>query len=227
MPELEDCSDVKVEDAPRGELLVTRRVLNAQVKEDGIEQRKNIFHSRCLVNEKICSLIIDGGSCTNVASTLMVEKLGLECLKHPRPYRLQWLNDMGEIKVNKQVLVSFSIGKYYDHVLCDVVPMHACHLLLGRPWKYDRRVLHDGFKNRYSFTMGDQKFVLAPLAPKDVYEDQMQLKRSMEGMQQRQDKKLQEKHDNTKIEGKVENLAKREQKSKSKEKRESEAESER
>jgi hypothetical protein len=29
--------------------------------------------------------------------------------------------------------------------------MHAGHILLGRPWQYDRRVIHDGFRNRYSF----------------------------------------------------------------------------
>ena len=54
---------------------------------------------------------IDGGSCTNVASTILVEKLNLPTLKHSRPYKLHWLHDCGEIKVNKQVLISFSIGK--------------------------------------------------------------------------------------------------------------------
>ena len=58
----------------------------------------------------------------------MVEKLNLPTLKHPNPYKVQWLNDCGEIKVYKQVLVSFSIGKYNDEVLCDVVPMQASHL---------------------------------------------------------------------------------------------------
>ena len=72
-------------------------------------------------------MIIDGGSCVNVASKLLVEKLGLHTLKHPRPYKLQWLNESGEVKVNKQVLVSFSIGRYKDEV-----PMHASHILLGR-----------------------------------------------------------------------------------------------
>ena len=46
-------------------------------------------------------MIIDGGSCTNVASTIMVEKLRLPTLKHTRLYRLQWLIDNGEVKVNK------------------------------------------------------------------------------------------------------------------------------
>ena len=79
-------------------------------------------------------MIIDGGSCTNVASTLLVEKLKLPLIKHPKPYKLQWLNDNGLVKVNKQVLISFSIGRYKDEVLCDVVPMFAAHMLLGRPW---------------------------------------------------------------------------------------------
>jgi hypothetical protein len=113
--------------------LVARRVLNAQVKEEESNQRENLFHTRCFVNNKVCSVIIDGGSCTNVASTYLVEKLALTTLKHPLPYRLQWLNECGEVKVTRQVLVALSIGKYEDEVLCDVVPMHACHLLLGRP----------------------------------------------------------------------------------------------
>ena len=68
-----------------------------------------------------------------MASTTLVENLNLPTLKHPLPYKLQWLNDRGEVKVNKQVLVSFLIGRYKDEVLCDVVLMHAGHILLGRP----------------------------------------------------------------------------------------------
>jgi hypothetical protein len=31
------------------------------------------------------------------------------------------------------VRLAFSIGDYHDEVDCDIVPMQACHLLLGRP----------------------------------------------------------------------------------------------
>ena len=130
MSSLEDADDE--EHIAQKELLVARRALSVQVKEDEEEQQENIFHTRCHVQNKVCSMIIDGGSCTNIASTTMVEKLGLPTSKHPRPYKLQWLNDSGEIRVNKQVLVSFRIGRYEDEVLCDVVPMQAGHLLLGR-----------------------------------------------------------------------------------------------
>ena len=59
-----------------------------QAKEDDELQRENIFHTRCHFQNKVFSVIIDGGSCTNVASTTLVEKVGMPTSKHPRPYKL-------------------------------------------------------------------------------------------------------------------------------------------
>lgn len=50
-----------------GESLVTRRMLSTQFKDDEANQRENLFHTRCFVKGKVCGVIIDGGSCTNVA----------------------------------------------------------------------------------------------------------------------------------------------------------------
>jgi hypothetical protein len=83
---------------------------------------------------KVFSLIINSGSCANVASTTLVSKLNLCTIKHYRLYRLQWLNDYGEVKMTMQVLVLFLNTKYVDEVLCDVVLMHSSHILLGKPW---------------------------------------------------------------------------------------------
>uniref|UniRef100_A0A2N9F1W5 Retrotransposon gag domain-containing protein n=1 Tax=Fagus sylvatica TaxID=28930 RepID=A0A2N9F1W5_FAGSY len=119
MPELVDASDDDGVVYPvTGESLVARRALNTHIKVDDAEQqRENIFHTRCHVN-----------------------------------------------------------NKYLDEVLCDVVPMHAGHILLGRPWQYDRRVTHDGFKNMYSFVKEGKTIKLAPLTPSQVYKDQLKLK---------------------------------------------------
>ncbi|KAL4384474.1 hypothetical protein GQ457_15G018840 [Hibiscus cannabinus] len=173
--EFEDHEDLEY--AVDGEVLVVKRSLSIQCVE-GEQQRENIFHTRCHSLGKVCSVIIDGGSCTNVASSLLIEKLGLATTKHPQPYKLQWLNDGGEIKVTKQALIAFSVGKYCDEVFCDVVPMQAGHLLLGRPWQFDRRVMHDGYTNRYSFKHEGRNVTLAPLTPKQVHEDQVRLKES-------------------------------------------------
>jgi hypothetical protein len=125
-------------------------------------------------------MIVDSGSCTNVASVTLVRKLGLNTIKHERPYQLQLLNECGVVWVNRQVMIFFSVGKYKDEVLCDVVPMHTTHLLLGRSWQFDRKAKHDGFKNRYPLEKDGRIYTLAPLTPKHVYEDQIQLKKSYE-----------------------------------------------
>ena len=41
--------------------------------------------------------------------------------------------------------------------------MDVCHILLGRPWKYDRNVFHDGRKNTYSLEKDGKKCTLLPL----------------------------------------------------------------
>jgi len=121
MPPLEDASDLEY--VVGDKVLVIIRSLSVQTKKDDVEQQsKNIFHTRCLINDKVCSMIIDSGSCTNVASVALVRKLGLNTIKHKRPYQLQWLNECGVVRMNRQVMISFSLGKYKDEVLCDVVP---------------------------------------------------------------------------------------------------------
>ena len=53
MPMLEDTCDDDVEYSMEGESLVAWYALSAQVKEDDMEQqRENIFHTRCHINNK-------------------------------------------------------------------------------------------------------------------------------------------------------------------------------
>ncbi|XP_060676296.1 uncharacterized protein LOC132805403, partial [Ziziphus jujuba] len=118
---------------------------------------------------------------------LVVDKLGLKIIKHPEPYRLQWLNDSGEMKVNKQAKVKFNIGRYEDVVLCDIVPMIAGHILLGRPWQFDKDATHFGRENSIVFRFKGKKIKLEPLSPKEVYKDQLQMQ------QRREAEKLKEK----------------------------------
>lgn len=178
----DDHSEPEPEEEPlrlpvTGQLLVTRRTLNLHTQAEKNDQRENLFHTRCLVQNKVCSLVIDGGSCTNVASQSMVDKLGLTVTKRAKPYKLQWLNDEGELEVENQVIVPLSIGEYKDEVLCDILPMDAGHILLGRPWQSDRKVMHDGFTNRYSFEFKGTKNILVPLTPHEVHLDQVALKK--------------------------------------------------
>ncbi|XP_019057167.1 PREDICTED: uncharacterized protein LOC109116376 [Tarenaya hassleriana] len=134
----------------------------------------------------------------------MVKRLDLVSEKHLHPYKLQWLNNSGEIKVTERVKLPFSIGRYQDEVTCDVVPMQAghmllgrpwqfdrevshdgranqySHMLLGRPWQFDREVSHDGRANQYSFVYNKRKIVLAPHSPSQVHEMQLKLAKDTE-----------------------------------------------
>ncbi|XP_033138856.1 uncharacterized protein LOC117129534 [Brassica rapa] len=57
-------------------------------------------------------------------------------------------------------------------VKCDVVPMKAGHILLGRPWQFDKETIHHGRTNVYSFSHNNKKHSLVPLSPQEVYEMQ-------------------------------------------------------
>ncbi|KAI4365335.1 hypothetical protein MLD38_021328 [Melastoma candidum] len=162
---IRDVEEEYVDEPDEGELLVIRKSLNANVVAEEVDPREKIFQTRCAVQGKVYQVIIDSGSCTNVASTIMVEKLRLPTNPHPRPYKLQRLSKESIVRATKQILVSLSIGKnYQDIVTCDVVPMDACHLLLGRPWLFDRHVTNDGFKNTYSIILDQKKITLLPLS---------------------------------------------------------------
>jgi hypothetical protein len=117
----------------QGASLVVAQILSVQMKEAEIGQRHNLFQTRAKVQDKVVKVIIDGGSCQNLANREMVDKLGLKLQRHSHPYHVQWLNDSGDIKIGYKVKVPFKIGEYVDTVECDVAPMTVCHMLLGRP----------------------------------------------------------------------------------------------
>jgi hypothetical protein len=161
--------NVEVEDAEGGRSLMMRKVLLTPEKEvESLVQRNNLFRTACKNKDRVCKVIVDNGSTYNLISTEMVEKLELETIEHPSPYRVSWLQKGHQVNVTKQCLVEFKIGGYKDEILCDVIPMDVCHLLLGRPWKYDRNVIHDGRKNTYTLEKNGRTHMLLPIKDKEV-----------------------------------------------------------
>lgn len=149
-----------------GPALVLQCPCLSPVDDLSLLQCNNIFHSTCTVNGKVCKFIIDSGAYENVIASDAVSKLSLSSEAHPKPYSLAWLQRGHNVTIDRRVLLTFSIGnKYSDNVWCDIVPMDACHLLLGHPWQFDRRVIHDGKLNTYSFHSDGLKIVLHPTVP--------------------------------------------------------------
>ncbi|KAK9749900.1 hypothetical protein RND81_02G159000 [Saponaria officinalis] len=88
------------------------------------EQMEHLFHSRCKVNDQICTLIDDSGFCTNVITKDVVAKLKSPTKDHPKPHRLHWLDGNNGTMVKKQALISLQLGSYKDEILCDVTPLN-------------------------------------------------------------------------------------------------------
>ena len=44
--------------------------------------------------------------------------------------------------------------------MCDVLPLKPCHIILGRPWIWDRDAHHPRRANTYSFVEGNKKYTL-------------------------------------------------------------------
>jgi hypothetical protein len=165
-------TEMKAEATEEGRSLMMRKVLVKPEKEVREPvQRNNLFRTACKTRDRVCKVIIDSGSTDNLVSTEMVEKLKLETTAHLNPYKVSWLQKGHQVMVSRQCKVEFKIGGYKDEVLCDVIPMDVCHVLLGRPWQYDRNVIHDGRKNTYTLEKNGCKHMLLPIEDKGVKEE--------------------------------------------------------
>jgi hypothetical protein len=131
-------------------------------------QRNSLLRTASKTKDRVCKVIIDSGSMDNLVSTEIAEKMELETVSHPSPYKVSWLQNGHQVTVTKQCLVEFKIGGYRDEILCDFIPMDVCHLLLGRPWQYDINVIHDGRKNTYTLEKNGRMHMLLPIEDKKV-----------------------------------------------------------
>lgn len=134
-----------------GDNMMIKRPLLKEPMKNEPPQRKALFRVNCKIQGKVCKVVIDSGSIDNIVSLEGVNKLNLERIPHSCPYRVNWLNKGKQMLINEKAWVEFSIEGYTDQSLCDILLMDACHILLGRPWQFDRKVHHDGENNAYSF----------------------------------------------------------------------------
>ena len=67
--------------------------------------------------------------------------------------------------------MEFQIGTCTFVVVCDIIPIDVFHILLGRPWKYDRKFVHDGSKNTYSMEKDGRRNTLSPLKDQAAQEE--------------------------------------------------------
>ena len=52
--------------------------------------------------------------------------------------------------------------------------MTVCHMILGRPWQFDKNASHDGHSNIYTFKWNDKMLALKPMTPSQIIADNAQ-----------------------------------------------------
>ena len=100
----------------------------------------------------------------------MVEKLNLQCEKYPFPFHIACFKKENKVIIDK------------DEIWCDVILMDSCHMLLGRPWQYARKVMHDGEKNTYALWKDGSKVVFLPLKDEKKNETMFSIRKLLKEM---------------------------------------------
>ena len=135
--------------------------LHATSRED--DWRKSSVSQTYFTHEcKNYKVMIDGDSCVNIISTIAIEKIGFKAKSHPQPYNVTWVDK--NFHSNTQCrFMPIKFLSYHARIWCDVLPMDAAHILLGRPWLYDLDVTSFGKSNTNTFLFNGKKIVLTLL----------------------------------------------------------------
>ncbi|GJZ63434.1 hypothetical protein Tco_0619855 [Tanacetum coccineum] len=83
------CAEPLDGEAEQVTYVVQRTLCSPKVSDSS--QRNKIFQTKCLVKEKICSIIIDGGSYENLVSKVLVKPFKLPTEPYPNPYQIGWI----------------------------------------------------------------------------------------------------------------------------------------
>ncbi|XP_078439838.1 uncharacterized protein LOC144710045 [Wolffia australiana] len=131
-----------------------------------------IFYTYIKINDKVCKLIVDSGSCINTISDTMVIQLGLAAIEHPTPYDVSWI-DASSLPVKRECRVPLKVSAYDKSVLCGVLPMKVGSIILGRPWLYDYAVTLAGRTNTWKFVVVYFDDILVYSRSKDKHLDHL------------------------------------------------------
>ena len=155
-------SPVKEWDCPQ--LNVVRCAL-AQPKPADDWRRTTILQTLILINDKVCKVIIDSGSCINAISQNTVARTMLKAVPHPHPYKVSWV-DSTFLSITERCLVPLQLVGYKDKIWCDIIAMDVGSIILGRPWLFDVDATIFGKSNSCVFTFEGCKIRIKPMEPK-------------------------------------------------------------
>lgn len=96
-------------------------------------QRNSLFQKFLKCRDKICKVVIDGGSVVSAIYENVVSHFHRTREPHPSPSTIAWIDDT-KLKITKRSLVTLATRDYLGEVWCDVLPFRLLSQLLGHLW---------------------------------------------------------------------------------------------
>jgi hypothetical protein len=94
------------------------------------KKTSEFFHIRVVTKHTKVDNLFDSGSQFNLISEVIVKKLGLDTIPHPKSYTLGWVCDDAKLQVTRQCRLKFVIAsKLVGEVELDVVPLDICGII--------------------------------------------------------------------------------------------------
>ena len=113
------------------------------------DTRIEIFHIRVVSKHTKIDTLFDSGSQANFIFEDLVKQLGLETIRHPRPYPLGWICKNANLQVANKCILRFTINSnFLDEVELDVVLLEISGIVLGSPYLYDRKSVFHCHENK-------------------------------------------------------------------------------
>jgi hypothetical protein len=81
--------------------MMRKVILKLEKEAKNPTQRNSLFRTACKTKDRVCKVIVDNDSTDNIVSIEMLEKLELETIVHPSPYRVLWLQKGHQVNVTK------------------------------------------------------------------------------------------------------------------------------
>ena len=105
--------------------------------------------------------LFDRGSQENLISEVLVKKINLETIPHPKPYPLGWIYKDENLQVSKKCILWFAItANFVDTVELDVFLLDITGIVLGIPYLYDRKAIFYHHEKKYHLFKDGKEFIV-------------------------------------------------------------------
>ena len=76
----------------------------------------------------------------------------LKTVPNSTPIKIAWVDKIS-LRISENCKVAPQLGAYSEKIWCNVLPIDVVHILLCRPWLYDKNATNRGKDNTYKIRL--------------------------------------------------------------------------